>query len=206
VRSAQEWYPPVVRHRQDKFSERCGHPPDAETGLAYYRARYYDQSTGRFWSEDPIGFDGGVNFYLYGDNNPVLLIDPFGLSSLVFDRKSGTLTLLDKDGKVVIVCDAANNAERKSNGPWKNGTYPFLRHKDHPADPNGSFGSYGIYIFDVPGRSDMGVHSGQANVPDQLGRKGPQHATDGCVRTTDTCMQKITNFQANDPLTKITIR
>ncbi|WP_353933154.1 RHS repeat-associated core domain-containing protein [Okeanomitos corallinicola] len=37
---------------------------DQEIGLYYYRARYYDQATGRFLSEDPIGFDGGdSNFY-----------------------------------------------------------------------------------------------------------------------------------------------
>jgi RHS repeat-associated protein len=53
---------------------------DAETGLRYYRARYYDPAAGRFVSEDPIGFSGdGTNFYIYVDNNPVVLIDPSGL-------------------------------------------------------------------------------------------------------------------------------
>ncbi|HKE59397.1 MAG TPA: RHS repeat-associated core domain-containing protein, partial [Pyrinomonadaceae bacterium] len=41
---------------------------DAEIGLYYYRARYYDPKTGRFISEDPIGFQG-MNFYVYGSNN-----------------------------------------------------------------------------------------------------------------------------------------
>src|SRR5205807_10114228 len=49
---------------------------DSETGLYYYRARYYDPSTGRFLSEDPIGFSGGRNFYTYVRNNPPRLIDP----------------------------------------------------------------------------------------------------------------------------------
>ena len=49
------------------------------TGLYYYRARYYDPSIGRFVSEDPIGFGGGNNFYLYAEDNPALLVDPFGL-------------------------------------------------------------------------------------------------------------------------------
>ena len=31
---------------------------DEETGLYYYRARYYDTGIGRFASEDPIGFGG----------------------------------------------------------------------------------------------------------------------------------------------------
>jgi RHS repeat-associated protein len=32
---------------------------DPETGLYYYRARYFDPKIGRFISEDPIGFEGG---------------------------------------------------------------------------------------------------------------------------------------------------
>ena len=31
---------------------------DAETGLRYYRARYYDPAVGHFLSEDPIRFHG----------------------------------------------------------------------------------------------------------------------------------------------------
>jgi RHS repeat-associated protein len=53
---------------------------DTETGLYYYRARYYDQTTGRLVSEDPIKFKGGINFYRYAKNNPVNLVDPFGLN------------------------------------------------------------------------------------------------------------------------------
>lgn len=51
---------------------------DRETGLYYYRARYYDAQVGRFISEDPIGFEGGVNQFSYALNNPLRLIDPFG--------------------------------------------------------------------------------------------------------------------------------
>ena len=53
---------------------------DAETGLYYYRARYYDPRAGRFESEDPIGpRSGDLNFYAYVGNNPVIAIDPTGL-------------------------------------------------------------------------------------------------------------------------------
>jgi RHS repeat-associated protein len=52
---------------------------DPETGLYYYRARYYDATVGRFVSADPIRFLGGVNFYAYVINNPTGNIDPFGL-------------------------------------------------------------------------------------------------------------------------------
>ncbi len=52
---------------------------DAETGLYYYRARYYDPRAGRFLQEDPLGFAGGdLNVYRYVLNNPVNLVDPSG--------------------------------------------------------------------------------------------------------------------------------
>jgi RHS repeat-associated protein len=52
---------------------------DLETSIDYYRARYYDQNTGRFISEDPIRFKAGTNFYKYVGNSPTNWIDPFGL-------------------------------------------------------------------------------------------------------------------------------
>ncbi len=55
---------------------------DKETGLYYYRARYYDPMEGRFIQKDPIGFRGGINIYAYVQNNPVNFVDPFGLWGL----------------------------------------------------------------------------------------------------------------------------
>ena len=53
----------------------------AEIGLAYHRARYYDPATGRFTSQDPLMFRGGINFYAYVEANPPNATDPFGRSS-----------------------------------------------------------------------------------------------------------------------------
>jgi len=53
---------------------------DSESGDYYYRARYYDPGTGRFISEDPIGFAGGdSNLHRYVGNEPVGFVDPSGL-------------------------------------------------------------------------------------------------------------------------------
>jgi len=52
---------------------------DSETGMYFYRARYYDPKVGRFVTKDPIGFAGGdENLYAYVGNNPVIWIDPSG--------------------------------------------------------------------------------------------------------------------------------
>ncbi|MDD5745635.1 MAG: RHS repeat-associated core domain-containing protein [Candidatus Omnitrophica bacterium] len=53
---------------------------DSDTNLYYYRARWYDVSSGRFISRDPIGIMGGVNLYGYVGNEPVRFVDPLGLS------------------------------------------------------------------------------------------------------------------------------
>jgi RHS repeat-associated protein len=58
-----------------------GREYDRETGLYYYRARYYDAQIGRFITKDPIGFAGGdINLYRYVTNNPINWVDPWGLT------------------------------------------------------------------------------------------------------------------------------
>jgi RHS repeat-associated protein len=59
-----------------------GKAQDAETGLQYFGARYYDPFLGRFYGADPKGFDEGnihsFNRYAYGNNNPLRFTDPDG--------------------------------------------------------------------------------------------------------------------------------
>jgi len=43
--------------------------------------RWYDPSTGRFLQRDPIGIGGGLNVYVYCDNNPLAQTDANGLMS-----------------------------------------------------------------------------------------------------------------------------
>jgi RHS repeat-associated protein len=55
---------------------------DAETGLVYMGARYYDPVAGRFVSPDPVGFEEpnlhSFNRYAYANNNPYRYKDPDG--------------------------------------------------------------------------------------------------------------------------------
>jgi RHS repeat-associated protein len=57
-----------------------GRERDPDTGLMYYRARWYDPQAGRFISEDPLALGGGINLYAYVKNDPVRFMDPSGLT------------------------------------------------------------------------------------------------------------------------------
>jgi len=43
------------------------------------RSRWFDPQVGRFLSEDPIGADGGENWYGFGNSDPINTWDPLGL-------------------------------------------------------------------------------------------------------------------------------
>jgi RHS repeat-associated protein len=66
---------------------------DAETGLHYYGYRYYNSSTGRWISRDPITEKGGLNLYGFVTNAPSHTIDALGLWKYVPDRGVFTGTL-----------------------------------------------------------------------------------------------------------------
>jgi len=55
---------------------------DIETGLYYYRARYYNPHIGRFLQTDPVGYTDGINWYLYCRNNPLRWVVPSGYKTI----------------------------------------------------------------------------------------------------------------------------
>ena len=66
-----------------------GREYDDETGLYYYRARYYHPQLGRFLQADPIRYNDETNLYSYVRNNPIGSIDPYGYASLPSGFKIG---------------------------------------------------------------------------------------------------------------------
>jgi len=51
---------------------------DAETGLFYYKMRYYSAALGRFISRDPRSYPPDSNLFEYVGSSPTNFVDPFG--------------------------------------------------------------------------------------------------------------------------------
>jgi RHS repeat-associated protein len=77
---------------------------DIETGLYYYRARYYNPHIGRFMQTDPVGYSDGINWYLYCRNNPLNGTDPSGMvSSLATPQALSEVVLLYGIGDAISI-------------------------------------------------------------------------------------------------------
>ena len=68
------------------FAGGWGYQSD-ETGLQLLGHRYYDPSTGRFLTRDPI--KDGRNWYGYCKNNPIKSVDPRGLDYIFIVMQKG---------------------------------------------------------------------------------------------------------------------
>lgn len=92
------------------------------TGLMYYRARYYSPEMGRFIARDPLRFAAETaNFYVYGNNNPVNLIDPNGLK-WIYQQSSGNLYYQPSNSKIPILVSNgyAGNGQGLNNPDYQN--------------------------------------------------------------------------------------
>ncbi|MGB8112284.1 MAG: RHS repeat-associated core domain-containing protein, partial [Candidatus Sulfotelmatobacter sp.] len=109
-----------------------GRDYDPETGLRYYRTRYFDPTVGRFISEDMAHFEGGSNFYRYVRNSPTRFVDPFGLAEVnpqdmaSMESLFPGYTSLSKTGIVVPVpCDVARRI-LEQNGFYSSDNWPSI--------------------------------------------------------------------------------
>lgn len=82
-------------------------PPEYGRGqdrLMLLGARWYDPVIGRFLTQDPMGYAGGLNLYSYVGNNPVGFADPLGLAKddgFLGKVESAGLWLLSLPGRAV---------------------------------------------------------------------------------------------------------
>jgi RHS repeat-associated protein len=75
-----------------------GRELDAETGVYYFRNRYYSAQMGRFVSRDPLGFGAGdQNLMRFVGNGPMKRFDPFGFEGTDNNWKGEVLVKPMKD-------------------------------------------------------------------------------------------------------------
>jgi len=93
---------------------------EPDTGLFYYRARFYDASLGRFISEDPTRFAADTNLYRYVLNNPLVYNDPFGWAAAAVvccDGKGGFTTCI-KQGGLSGILETCVNEHEEDHAKW----------------------------------------------------------------------------------------
>src|ERR1700736_5818938 len=134
------------------------------------------------------------------------------MSTLVFDGTAHTLTLYDGQHQQVGQWHANNVVDHHAtlrhvpNQEFQmvDQAHPH-RHGGNEDTLNGAYGRFGIlrlqdFNANNHAHSGVGVHSGRAN------RGGADHATMGCIRTTDAAMEAITQYITNDPVRSITVQ
>ncbi|WP_081754346.1 RHS repeat-associated core domain-containing protein [Catenovulum agarivorans] len=110
-----------------------GHKFDADLGLSYMQARYYDPVIGRFYSNDPVDAvshlsneEGikGFNRYSYAVNNPYKYVDPDGREIVALPKYqkqvegminslSSTQFKFDSNNKLQAVPNSQNSSGSK---------------------------------------------------------------------------------------------
>ena len=134
------------------------------------------------------------------------------MSTLVFDGTAHTLTLYDSKNASVGHWHANNVVDHKATLRFvPNRDYRIIdqvcphRHGGNEDTLDGAYGRFGIlrlepFLAAGHHHDGVGVHSGRAN------KGAADHATMGCIRTTDAAILAITQYIPSDPLTTITVQ
>jgi RHS repeat-associated protein len=162
---------------------------DSETGLHFYRARYYDATNGRFANEDPSKFSGGANFYAYAINNPVNFFDPTGLLAELYCDPIPSSRGGAKNSIILLIAAPTHCYIRVAC----HGKDVYLELYGPPLNPDGSLGKYGHPHNDSPYNSER-AGSAAWHVP--IHPPGGM----GCCQFEDRLMDAFNQQAANLPL------
>ncbi len=92
-----------------------GKEQDAETGLYYYGARYYDPRSSVWLNVDPLASDfPSWTPYHYVHDNPINLIDPTGMEATRYE---------DENGNEIATIDDGSNAVFQLTGDSRSNQY-----------------------------------------------------------------------------------
>jgi RHS repeat-associated protein len=185
---------------------------DAETGLYYLGARYYDPNTSIWLSVDPLAnAQPDKTPYHFVSNNPINRIDPDGKWDIEVhaysDRaKSGYAVLIVKDNDgfevyrtVVKTIGTGGRVRNVRNSDTPQGIYKILGYRKTGKGTNYnriSFGPNDLLALDYQSgeggaRNGMHVHGGRQEGK-YKGRKNLA-STHGCMRINDDDMKEIKN-------------
>lgn len=127
---------------------------------------------------------------------------------ITFNSVHNKLICVGEKQTTFALYGAANNADSTSKGSWPVGVYKIdtlIRVTGEDAESNGKYGRWFLRANDFAPRTGMGIHAGRRTKTDLAGRHSFNHATMGCIRTTDEAMQYIADHNDSDPVTKIVV-
>ena len=117
----------------------AGKELDPETAMAYFGARYYRQTWGRFATIDPLAGDPSdpqsFDRYIYSRNNPLRFVDPSGMKYIAEDY-DGQLYEFDTEGLFNEWCylgsyDCAPDGTIYDAGRGRWGAWKTIRQRRH---------------------------------------------------------------------------
>lgn len=211
-------------HRFGLFGEIQGTPPvasptsgpvmygwqglsyDAASGRWDNLARQYNQNTGTFYSQEPIGRDG-PNVYWSRRNNPLKYVDPEGLASMTTDMHNQTTTFDPSPEELGPPVTIETRTEAASNA--KPGAEDEYCSEDvTPVDNamSDAYGPEGAYL-DTGDSRGRDIHGGGTSLADPYAARQGWNKTMGCTRGQNEDVQalgqSVRAFKARHPGARI---
>ena len=106
---------------------------DRDTGLTRFGARDYDPQTGRWTIKDPSRLEGGMNLYVYVDDNPINFIDSRGLKERPYNPAVDPKRTVHPGTETPIDFDRLNR-NKKQKKPYNCHSYAWHKGKGDPTD------------------------------------------------------------------------